>query len=360
MKNKGMVVLFAVFFLSMSLWNIFGVKETFSESERRVLAKFPEISFENIVSGDFSDEFEDYVVDHFQKRDSWRRIKAYAKTKVLAQKDNNGFFQAEGHLSKLEYPMDTRMLDHAIKVFSSVKEQYLQEREDGGNHIYLSVIPDKNRYLASQNGYLSMNYDEFSKYMKDAMPYASYIEIADLLETDDYYVTDTHWRQEKIVDVVKRIGKFMGVKVEQEYSKECLDLPFYGVYVGQSAMKCAPDTIYYLQNDTIEQFVVEGADAVYDLKMADGRDPYEMFLSGNQPVVTIKNKLSPTGKKLIIFRDSFGSAIAPLLATGYAEIVLVDLRYVSSSMIGQFVDFENADVLFLYSTMLLNQSQVLK
>ena len=45
MKNKCMVILFAVFFLSLSLWNVFGEKETFSESERRVLAKFPEVSF---------------------------------------------------------------------------------------------------------------------------------------------------------------------------------------------------------------------------------------------------------------------------------------------------------------------------
>lgn len=360
MKNKCMVILFAVFFLSLSLWNVFGEKETFSESERRVLAKFPEVSFENIINGDFSDEFEDYAVDHFQMRDTWRGIKAYAKTSVLGQKDNNGLFQAEGHLSKIEYPMDTRMLDHAIEVFKSVENRYLSEVEDSGNHIYLSVIPDKNRYLASQNGYLSMDYDVLSKYMKDAMPYASYIEISDLLEVDDYYFTDTHWRQEKIIDVAERIGDSMGVDVEQEYEQIPLDALFYGVYVGQSALKCKPDTIYYLQNDMTRQFVVEGADAVYDMKKAEGRDPYEMFLSGNQPVMKIKNELCTAERRLVVFRDSFGSAIAPLLATGYSEVVLVDLRYISSNMIGQFVDFKNADVLFLYSTMLLNNSMALK
>ena len=360
MKNKCMVILFAVFFLSLSLWNVFGEKETFSESERRVLSKFPEASFENIISGDFSDEFEDYAVDHFQMRDAWRGIKTYAKTSVLGQKDNNGLFQAERHLSKIEYPMDTRMLDHAIEVFKSVENRYLLEVEDSGNHIYLSVIPDKNRYLASQNGYLSMDYDELSKYMKDAMPYASYIEISDLLEVVDYYFSDTHWRQEKIIDVAERIGDSMGVDVEQEYEQIPLDALFYGVYVGQSALKCKPDTIYYLQNDMTRQFEVEGADAVYDMKKADGRDPYEMFLSGNQPVITIKNELNSNQKRLVVFRDSFGSAIAPLLATGYSEVVLVDLRYISSSMIGQFVDFKNADVLFLYSTMLLNNSMALK
>ena len=64
--------------------------------------------------------FEDYLVDHFPKRDSWRGIKAYAKQKVLGQKDNHGLYQVKGHIAKIEYPMNMSMLDHAIQVFSKV------------------------------------------------------------------------------------------------------------------------------------------------------------------------------------------------------------------------------------------------
>ena len=85
-----------------------------------------------------------------------------------------------------------------------------------------------------------------------------------------------------------------------------------------------------------------------------------MFLSGNQALVTVKNPVNTTGDRLIIFRDSFGSSIAPLLAEGYSEVILIDLRYVSSDMLGSFVDFAGADVLFMYSTLLLNSSLALK
>ena len=77
-------------------------------------------------------------------------------------------------------------------------------------------------------------------------------------------------------------------------------------------------------------------------------------------MVNIRNPKNPDGKRLIIFRDSFGSSIAPLLAEGYSEIVLVDLRYINSEILGEYVDFENADVLFLYSTILLNNSLAMK
>ena len=35
---------------------------------------------------------------------------------------------------------------------------------------------------------------------------------------------------------------------------------------------------------------------------------------------------------------------------------MVDIRYIQSDLVGQFVDFENADVLFIYSGTILNQN----
>ena len=74
----------------------------------------------------------------------------------------------------------------------------------------------------------------------------------------------------------------------------------------------------------------------------------------------MKNNSAQTDKRLIIFRDSFASSLAPLLLDGYSEVVLVDLRYVMSDMVADYVDFSDADVLFLYSTTLLNSSFSMK
>lgn len=354
-KNIVTTVLTAVFFLGISLWCILGKTPEYSESERRVLASFPEVTTENIMSGKFAGEFEDYAVDRFPARDMWRSIKAYARTGLFSQKDNNDIFTVDNHISKLEYPINPEMADYAIELFTKVKEQYLED-----NQIYFAVIPDKNRYLAEKNGYLSIDYDAFSQHMKEGMDFAQYIEISDLLESDDYYYTDTHWRQDAIVDVAERIATVMGTDIAQEYHVNKLETPFNGVYVGQSALVCEPDSITYLTSEITDRISVEGAKAVYDMEKANGRDSYEMFLSGNQPIVTMKDTENNSGKRLIMFRDSFGSSIAPLFTKGYSEIVLIDLRYVSSDMLGQFVDFENADVLFLYSTLLLNNSLSMK
>lgn len=353
MKNRSIftVLICGAFLLVLSLWCFFGPKQTYSESERRVLAKFPEVTWQAISSGQFAADFEEYATDGFPARDSWRCIKAYTSLKLLGQKDNNDIFLADGHISKLEYPMNTAMLDHAISLFAQVKEKYL-----GDNSVYFSVIPDKNKDLAQ----LKIDYSAFEKYMQEGLDFATPISISDLLTPEDYYYTDTHWRQEKITDVAQRLATAMGTDISDEYTQVTLDNPFYGVYAGQSALNCEPDTMVYLMNDTIAGLQVEGADAVYDLKKADSRDPYEMFLSGNQPVIKVTNLQNPQGKRLILFRDSFGSSVAPLLAQGYSEITLVDLRYINSQLLDRFVDFENADILFLYSTILLNNSLAMK
>ena len=354
-KNRIIILSVSAFFLIMSLWGIFWETPKFSESERRALASFPDLNMEDIISGKFSKAFDNYAVERFPARDAWRQIKAYTKTKLCLQKDNNNIYTAGHHISQMEYPMNTTMMDYAIELFSGIKEAYLDD-----NNIYLAIIPDKNKYLADRNGHLSMDYEKFSSYMAEHMEYAQYIEISDLLEADDYYYTDSHWRQNKIVDVAEKIADAMGADIFQTYTEHLLESEFYGVYAGQSALKWEPDTITYLLSDTIQEAQVKGAKAIYDMEKAKGKDPYEMFLSGNQEIISIKNNNCDRQKRLIMFRDSFGSSIAPLFIEDYSEIILVDLRYISSEKLSEFIDFENADVLFLYSTILLNHSRSMK
>ena len=68
----------------------------------------------------------------------------------------------------------------------------------------------------------------------------------------------------------------------------------------------------------------------------------------------------PEENRLILFRDSFGSSLIPLLTEGYSRITILDTRYIIPDLLGNFAEFENADVLFLYSTSILNQSSTLR
>ena len=168
-----------------------------------------------------------------------------------------------------------------------------------------------------------------------------------------------------LLDLV--MPELSGYQFMQEYQKIESETPFYGVYYGQAALPMEPDTLNYLTNEMLEDckvFTYETGKPVeipmYDMEKAAGKDPYEMFLSGTRPILTIENPHVDNDEELIVFRDSFGSSLVPLLAKAYEKITILDIRYVNSSMLGQFVEFGDQDVLFLYSTMLLNSSLALK
>lgn len=349
--QKYLTVIFCgVFVLFFSFWCFFVPTPDYSESERRKLAEVPKITWASISSGKFAKEFEEYTTDRFPLREEWRSLKAYFRLKLYMQKENNGIFIKKGHISKLEYPLNTDMLDYSVSLFNKIQQNYLKE-----NDIYFTVIPDKNKYIAD----LKLDYDKLENYMYEKLQFTP-IQIDKFLSADDYYFTDSHWRQQKIVDVAQHIAKSMGTNIPEDYKKLTLATEFKGVYAGQSALKCKPDTISYLTNDIIENFKITGANAIYDLNKANSKDPYEFFLSGNQPLVKIENPKNTNGERLIVFRDSFASSLMPLLAQGYSEVTMIDLRYMNSSLLNQFVDFTDAKVLFIYSASLLNNSTSMK
>ena len=126
-----------------------------------------------------------------------------------------------------------------------------------------------------------------------------------------------------------------------------------------------PDTMFIMENSLISACTVYNHEtkettSVYNMDKLESRDLYDVYLSGATPLLTIDNPNAETDRELIVFRDSFGSSLTPLLLKSYKTVTLVDIRYLASDYLGQFVDFHGQDVLFLYSTLVLNNSGTLK
>ncbi len=336
--------------------------DSFSESERRVLAQFPALNADTLLSGDFVSDFETYMLDQFPMRDGFRTVKAISELFGFARLDNNDVFLSNGYISKLEYPLRADSLERVKNKFASVYDKYLK---DANTNVYLSIIPDKNMFLAEQNGYLGLDYEAFIETVKNNTSFAEYIDITDLLSIEDYYYTDTHWQQNLILDVADRLTSAMGSYVPStNYIEHTVQDGFYGVYHGQAALPLPPDDITYLTNDILDNCIVTVYDnygkpqpsSIYNMDKLNSYDPYEMYLSGAVTLVEIENPAAESDKELVIFRDSFGSSIAPLLVSGYSKVTLVDLRYMGEAALPYYVNFENADVLFLYSTLVLNNA----
>ena len=352
----------------MALWAAlcllawFGPKEQTSLSERRPLAQAPALTAENLLSGKFMKEFETYTLDQFPARDRFRTLKSFVHYYALNQSDNNDIYLADGYAAKLEYPLKKPSVDHALERFQSLYTRYLQ-----GCDVTVAVIPDKGCYLAGPNGYPAMDYDEMYRLVEEGLPWASFVDLRDTLDIDDYYRTDTHWRQEKLLDTAQRLCEALDVTKPQseDYTVTQLQRPFYGVYYGQAALPMEAEQMFILESPLLEKCTVYDHETgktskIYNMDKLQSQDLYDVYLSGARALLTIENPSAKEDRELIVFRDSFGSSMIPLLLQDYRTVTVIDIRYISSELLEQHITFEDQQVLFLYSTLVLNSSTTLK
>ena len=362
-RTVGVIAIVALWAL-LTFWGWFGPKTETSEAERRPLAQMPEITIETLLNGKFMSEFEDYTLDQFPLRDTFRQVKSLFHYYVLGQKDNNDIYIVDGFAVKQEYPYNPESVSHALDRFNYLYEKYLK---DSGSEIVMTIVPDKGYYLGQESGHLTMDYGAMFASLSEGMPWAEFVDITDTLDAQDYYRTDTHWRQESILDAAAKLCERLGVTAPkaEDYTPTALERPFYGVYYGQAALPMEPETMYVMESDLLKDCTVLDwesgkTNAVYDRNKLESRDLYDVFLSGSRSLLTIENPNASTDRELIVFRDSFGSSIVPLLVQDYAKVTLVDIRYIQIDVLNRFLEFNGQDVLFLYSTLVLNNSSTIK
>lgn len=269
---------------------------------------------------------------------------------------SNTVYVYKEHISEVEYPINQKSVKRAGTLLRSVYENYMQDTDV---KTYVAVIPDKNLFMAEKCGKPCMDYTALEQSFLEEMSFAEKIDITEMLSLDDYYMTDSHWRQECITDIAGEILNAMGTNNSAEYERKTIKHPFYGSYSRKTELGTKADEIVYLTNETLDTCRVydyqnETEIPVYDLEKVDGWNPYEVYLSGPISLITIENDNAKSEKELILFRDSFGSSIAPLLVDGYKSITLVDVRYINTSILGKYIEFKEQDVLFLYSTLVIN------
>lgn len=352
MKDKIITYSFILVIGGFFLFNLFVSDKKISSSERRTYQEFPQITWDGIKSKDWMNAFDRYALDQFIFRDSFRSLKAHIVFDVFHNLDNNKIFVKDDIIFKREYPINEDSINRFIQKMNTLKNKYFKN-----NKVYYSIIPDKNYYLKDSK-YLNLDYNQLYHMVTNGLQDMEYIDLRDTLSLNDYYRTDTHWRQERLKPVVTKLGNQMGFTIDTSY-QERKYAPFYGVYYGQAALQLPPDDLIYLENEELDQAIVtsyEGDNLLYNTSKLGGMDSYNVFLSGATPFVTIENPSQINGKELIIFRDSYGSSLAPLLIPAYSKITLVDLRYMSTKVMESLVTFENQDVLILYSTLLVDNS----
>lgn len=354
-KIKDIVVTIIFLFTVISLFLINVIKEDtdISVAERRKLATMPELTTKSLFDGTYFKKFDSYVTDQFVERDAFRKIKI--DIELSTKGEYNNLYLYDDYIIEEIFPLNSNSINNLTSKINYIKDTYLNDN----SNIYYTIIPDKNYFV--NKGNLKLDYNKLQDMMKSNLTNLNYINIFDKLTLDNYYKTDTHWKQEDLFDVANTIANQMNFDITNNNNVVNTITTFKGSYAGRLSVTKDIDTIKTISNpstlnSSVYNYETKKYTDIYDYTKINSLDKYDIYLSGAVPIIDIINNNTSSDKELIVFRDSYGSSLIPLLIEGYKKITVIDIRYISSKILNKYIDFNDQDVLFMYSILTINNS----
>ena len=354
-KIKDIVVTIIFLFTIISLFLINVIKEDtdISVAERRKLATMPELTTKSLFDGTYFKKFDSYVTDQFVERDAFRKIKI--DIELSTKGEYNNLYLYDDYIIEEIFPLNSNSINNLTNKINYIKDTYLNDN----SNIYYTIIPDKNYFV--NNGNLKLDYNKLQDMMKSNLTNLNYINIFDKLTLDNYYKTDTHWKEEDLFNVANTIANQMNFDITNNNNVVNTITTFKGSYAGRLSVTKDIDTIKTISNpstlnSSVYNYETKKYTDIYDYTKINSLDKYDIYLSGAVPIIDITNNNTSSDKELIVFRDSYGSSLIPLLIEGYKKITVIDIRYISSKILNKYIDFNDQDVLFMYSILTINNS----
>lgn len=95
---------------------------------------------------------------------------------------------------------------------------------------------------------------------------------------------------------------------------------------------------------------------MYKTEFEEKEDKLNVFIHGDNPLFVVDNEDKNDGSKLLVVKDTFGSAIVPFLASNYDEVHVIDFRYYSGNVKDYCAKKGIKNVLFLNGIMSANSA----
>lgn len=173
---------------------------------------------------------------------------------------------------------------------------------NNNSNIYYTIIPDKNYFV--NKGNLKLDYNKLQDMMKNNLTNLNYINIFDKLTLNNYYKTDTHWKQEDLFNVANTIANQMNFDITNNNVENTIT-NFKGSYAGRLSVTKDIDTIKTISNPSIDNSSAYNYETkiykIYDYDKIKSLDKYDIYLSGASSIIDIVNPTSNSNKELIVF-----------------------------------------------------------
>ena len=346
--SRFLTAFFCVFLGGLLVWHVFLPDREKSETENRTLAQLPEVSWETLKDGTYTEAIETYFADQFPLRDGWTGLKARAEQLLGKREFNEIYLAGDTLISKVETPDQTKVENNLSYI------DRLKDKTDA--KVTLGFIPSAAEIWKDKLPAGAESWNQTALLEKSDVDFKAALSAHATEQI--FYRTDHHWTT---------LGAFYGANALLEsLGKEPLKGEGFTVEIASDAFNgtlYSQSGIHWLEPDMMEYWVSEGGLTVtswstgkpeevplYDRSYLEKKDKYSSFLGGNQPLCVIKNENLPEDAgKVVLVRDSYADALAPFLAQRFSEVHLLDLRYYRAPVSMYAMQYGIEDIVVLYS-----------
>ena len=333
------VLLLGIWFL-YALLNVLVPDRAVSETEKRALASFPEVSSDRIISGDFSEDFETWASDQLVGRNALIRIRSTFGLLTRNRLSRDVYKSGDGYLIERMTEVDQKRLDQMLNAVNS----FCARTQIPGTFVCapnaVSVCSDLLPASA-----ITEDQGAWMQYIGSRLDGSVFCDLTGPLAEyyanggQAYYRSDHHWTTEAAYYTLPTVRAALGLAPE---SSPMAPLAVCNDFVGSLAAKSGfsvskKDTVFIYRSEEEPAYVVTDPATqtkratVYSMDGLKSSDPYTVFLGGNTGHLNIQTD-NADGEKLLVFKDSYFNCFLPFLLGDYREIDIIDPRYYYESL----------------------------
>lgn len=358
---------FLVLLITFALITAILPDRDYSVTEKRALAQFPKLTLSSLMDGSFMEGIESWEADQFPFRDKLMPLKTQIDLMLGAIRSQGVYRCTDGSLMEAFTMPSDELLQQQTDAITGFASRY------SNSNYYFCLVPNailiekdklpKAAITDDQNLYMNHMADAFSSF-------GTFVDLREIFQSNKeqtrlYYRSDHHWTTDAAYLAWQELSSKMELNSTTTYTSGVVCNTFAGSLIASSGFPVAqydaikiyiPDTdpIYTVTYDNAQKMTA----SVYSLEHASGDNPYELFLGGNHPKITIKTA-ADTDRKLLIMKDSYANCMIPFLLSDFAQITIIDARYYYDDLDMEMQSAGYTDVLFLYNVNTLSKDNCL-
>jgi len=341
------------------LVNLVVPSRAFSNQENRILAQRPTLAMDDVVSGVYMAQYEDFLSDQFTGRNVFRFISTSLRRLGGSRMENDVFIGRGNQLLENIVTPNPEDLSANIESIQDFTIRYPQI-----NH-YIMIVPDAANILSDSLPFLATVADQtrqINHVRAQLDDYALWIDVSSALNQHSaeriFYQTDHHWTSLGAFVAFQEAAGIM--EIEGDMASAFAAFPvatnFNGALAARSGvgLNTLDDIFIYVPREESREVIVNyiyeqrRTTSLFDLARLETRDKHSVFLGEASPLISVRTT-SPYTRRLLVVRDSFANNFVQFLTPFFREIVLVNPKYYPGSIDEIMRTYRITDSLILYS-----------